>query len=462
MTRTKKAVVPIGCAAALMCAAGAARAQDVAGVESTTLEEMMSGPHDLPGRVEGPRTPEPSSTVLEAASEPEERDWFGGKPWWKWERATGDWFGGRTWLEQHGITVDASYTMHWSSVWSGGVNNRASTRHLWDVNSTFDMDRLAGWKGSTFYADAMFSEVNGGSADVGDFQGISNIDTGTDRGQLSELWWEQRVFDDALRFKIGKIDANSEFAFVSAASDFVSSSPGVSPTNQGLPTYPDPATGVVVFGYPTKNWYIGAGFFDGATADGYNTGNRGPDTFFSDSRSASWFGIAETGLTWDKVGSLGRGRVAVGAEYLTARLDTFAGGNQQGSWSGYALVEQQLIPKSESEEDKDKGFFAFAQFGYGDDEVNPAKMHLACGCVQRGICESRADDIAGAYVSYVDLSDANGSPYPGNETSLEFFYQVQITPCVSVTPDLQVIFDPSGDSNIDTAVVGQLRLIISF
>lgn len=101
---------------------------------------------------------------------------------------TGDWGGGRTWLEDKGITVDAAFIWEWSSVWSGGVNERASDRRMYDVSSGFDLEKMVGLKGAQVFLDAYFTESSGGSEDVGDFQGISNIDTYGDRSQLAEAW----------------------------------------------------------------------------------------------------------------------------------------------------------------------------------------------------------------------------------------------------------------------------------
>lgn len=37
-----------------------------------------------------------------------------------------------------------------------------------------------------------------------------------------------------------------------------------------------------------------------------------------------------------------------------------------------------------------------------------------------------------------------------------------VTPAVSLTPDLQIIVNPGGDSSVDTAIVASIRLEIVF
>lgn len=95
-----------------------------------------------------------------------------------------------------------------------------------------------------------------GSDDAGDFQGFSNIDADRDFFQASEYWWKQRLFGDKLRIKVGKAAANSEFAFVASAGDFINLSAGFSPTIFLLPSYPEPALGVNAFVYPTDWFYL--------------------------------------------------------------------------------------------------------------------------------------------------------------------------------------------------------------
>jgi carbohydrate-selective porin OprB len=64
-------------------------------------------------------------------------------------------------------------------------------------------------------------------------QVYSNIDAAS-RTTLYELWFEQKWMAGKVRIKSGKIDANSEFAVVESASDFLNSSMGFSPDNSGL------------------------------------------------------------------------------------------------------------------------------------------------------------------------------------------------------------------------------------
>lgn len=436
----------------------AAPGSEIANVESD------GGPQDLPGREKGDRERVPTEAgekppAADGATPEGEREWFGHKPIWEWSRVTGDWGGGRTYLEDHGVKLNGSYTFDWSSVWSGGVKNVASTRTLLDINAAADFEKLFGWKGGTFYVDFYSSDMRGGTEDVGSLESVDNIETGKNLDQIAEVWFEQKLFDDHLRIKAGKIDAVGEFAFVNASSDHIHGTAGVLNTIVGFPTYPDPATGVVAFVYPTSQVYVGAGLFDGATVDGFPTGRRGPASFFSDDRSSSWFSIGEVGLTWKSVASMGAGRVALGGWYHSATFDAFDGKRHDGTGGVYVMAEQQFWARGEGA-DAARGLFGWVQYGHADAEISAFENQYGAGVKLVGTFPTRDDDTTGAFFTFSQLSDKGG--FDEDESALELFYTVQVTPAVKIKPDLQFVFNPGGDKAIDDAVVGGLRVEIAF
>lgn len=439
--------------AALACPTAIGQVAE-AGME---LVPELPGPPGLPGREPGPRVIEPDEPEPAPEDEPPLREWFGGARWRDWAHATGDWAGARTSLEAHGLTIEGSYTVDWSSVWSGGINRRASTRHLLDINATLDLDTAFGWTGATAYADFYASSMRGGSRDAGDWQWFSNIETERNGGQLAELWIEQRLFDDSVRVKVGKVDAWMEFGYVVSANTVLNASAAYSPTIVGMTSYPDPATGALVFVYPTDNFYVGGGAFDGATMDGLATGNRGPNTFFSDDESDSWFFIAETGVSWESAGPLSEGRVAIGGHHHTAEFTNYADETSDGASGVYALVEQALWTTGEENE---RGVWVYVQAGWANG--GDVEQHLAGGVTWRGPCDSRPDDAVGVYVTWIDLADETGTPYAEDEMALEVYWKIALSGSVSVTPDIQWILNPGGDPTLDNAVVGQVRVEIAF
>jgi len=233
------------------------------------------------------------------------REWFGGDEWTAWTRATGDWGGARTALEEAGVSFNGSFVGDWGRVFSGGVREGSDFRFLLDLNLSFDLGVIAGLEGGSVFADFQTANETVASGDSGAFQAISNIAIGGSITQLSQLWYEQWLGDELVRIKLGKIDANTEFAFIGAAGGFINASAGFSPAIFALPTYPNPSTALVAFVYPDESLYLGAGLFDGAAAvDGVATGSRGPATMFSDDLSDDLFWIAEAGVTLREAGPL--------------------------------------------------------------------------------------------------------------------------------------------------------------
>jgi len=387
-------------------------------------------------------------------------------PWWEWERASGDWFGLRSDLEEIGIDFNAEYTFEWSAVWSGGVNRRSSSRNLLTVDATLDLGTIAGLHGGTAFIQYLsVNRERGGSLDSGDLQIYSNIENDRSLDVIYEAWYEQTLLDERLRIKIGKVDTNSEFAFVGVAEDFAHSSAGFSPKIVGFPSYPNPSMSVNIFVTPVRtegfDWTLGYGLYDGAEAvDGVRTGSRGPSTFFSSSRSDDYFHIIESAFSWSELGSLSSGRVAFGGWYHSGRFERFSGGSRSSTGGVYATIEQRLFDAGVEEESTD-GLWIFGQAGATSGSRSEVAGHLSLGLIARGVLPWRAQDSAGIYVSFVDLSNDAGAGFDGNETAIDAYYRFQITPFLSVQPEIQYIINPSGDDSIDNALVGGVRFNIA-
>lgn len=459
-----RACIALGASASMSLAQDSSPASDP--LSNASASEMEFGPQDLPGQNPGTRERKPDEVKSAdlnpdapvAPASPEGREWFGGAKFWTWKHMLGDLAGGRSFLEDKGLSLASSFTVDWSSVYSGGQRNVASTRHLFNFNATADLEKIVKLPGATVYADFYSGSMRGGSRDVGDLQGISGLDTGRAVTQLAQLWFEQKLLKDFLRVKVGKVDANSEFAFLQSAADFNHASVGFSPALTSFPSYPNPSSAVNVFIYPTEHLYAGVGFYDGSAAIGNNTGSLGPAPLF---RGAEYVYLAEFGGTWTKDSSFGPGRAALGAYHHTASFTQFDGNTADNTSGLYAVAEQRLW-SANSKLDEAQSLWCFAQFGWANEDVSATHVHLAGGFVLRGTFPTREADTTGVYATWVNTSRAPGSPFTDDELALEVYYKVQVTGFLTLKPDLQYIINPGGDSNNDAAVVGALRLQIAF
>ena len=434
-----------------------------------TVVPTEADPLDLPGRGPAPKTrsdvnlPPPVQSGARPKVPPDPREWWGadGKPWTEWSRLTGDWSGSRTDMEQAGITVAGSVRVDWTSVLSGGLSRGGYSRRLIDVNLTLDLDPLSGgnWQGGSVYAD--FYHYGGETGEPsGSAQGTDVISSPHSMDQLAECWFQQSFFDGMLRIKGGKIDANAEFAVLPCATGFISACGSWDPALLDMPTYPDPAMGLVGFVTPNDSFFVGAGVFDGATHDGYPTGSRGPATFFSDSKSDSWYIIAEAGLSWEQIGELGNGRVSLGGWYHTGEYERFDTTTQDGAGGFYFTAQQQVCNRSDTPGDPEAGVFVFARAAFADGDVALIQSHFSAGAVAKGTFTGRDADEAGVMLSVADFASGSGSQ--GCESIIEVYYAIAATGSITVTPNAQYVVNPSGNDAVDDALLVGISLKVVF
>jgi carbohydrate-selective porin OprB len=385
--------------------------------------------------------------------------WFGGRSWEHWGHATGDWGGLRPTLEDRGIEIGGGYIFDWSETVRGGLTDTSTYRSLLDVYLGLDLETVIGLPGGYLFMDYASQVGRNASEDVGDIQVFSNVDS-ENFHVIYALWWEQWLADDAVRLKVGKMDANEDFAYLEEGLVFIHSTPGFSPTVLAFPTYPDPAFGIVAFAYPTAGVYVGAGVYDGALQDGISTGKRGPGTFFSNDESSAYFWVGEAGYGWPGEGRSGAGRVALGAWHATGEFDRFDGGLRDGTSGYYFLAEQRVW--REIGVTGEQGLAVMASYGEADEEVSDFAATILGGVTYTGLIEGRDHDVLGAQFSYADLSDVPSAGYPENETAYELFYKLQVTPAFALQPVLTYIVNPFGDPSIDNALLATLRGEIAF
>jgi porin len=352
-------------------------------------------------------------------------------------------------------------------VFDGGVNQRGSFRNMLLLDAELDLGKAVGLDGGTAYLQYLsVNAETGGSMDAGDIQVYSNVENDAHLDVVYELWYEQRLLDDRFRIKIGKADANSEFAFVDVAGEFANSSAGFSPTLFAYPSFPDSAMSINAFGTVIdQDGYeltLGYGLYDGAAADGIQTGRRGPSTFFSNDRSNAYFQAWQAELNWNNLSGCERwlkdGRFSSGFWYHSGDFERFDGRNEQGAYGFFITTEQQLI----SIDNEDRGLYTFAQIGLADGSVSEIAGHYAGGLVLRGTTVGRPDDSAGIYLTLADLSNDPAAGFESDEFAIDTYYRIQLAPAIYVQPEFQYIANPSGDPNIDHAIAGGIRVGVTF
>jgi carbohydrate-selective porin OprB len=300
--------------------------------------------------------------------------------------------------------------------------------------------RALGWRGGTIYLDLQEHAGRLGSSFVGDAQGFSNIDAER-RRHVGEFWFEQVFAAGKLRIKAGKVDANTEFALVENAANFLNSSMGYSPTILVMPTYPNARLGFNAFFAPTEHFYASLGVYD-AGSEGYMP-------------------IGEVGTRWKAGKTQLPGRLGLGFWRYTGSLDQFQGGVKPGT-SGFFLVYDQALWREHPDAAEDpQGIGVFFQFGSADADVSEITRHQGGGVQWTGALPGRDADAIGLGVTHVKFT---GRPEAGfekpSEWAVEAFYKVQLAPWLSISPDLQYIRTPGGAAEPGHALVGTVRVTV--
>lgn len=378
---------------------------------------------------------------------------------------TGNWGGVRDSLEEKGITLNFEYVSTLFTNTHGGVNTHHATEYTGNTHLTLSLDTgaLGWWQGGEFF---IYGEERHGPGltgrHVGDLFTFNN-DEERDFVQISEYWWRQDLLDGKVWFKIGKMDANADFLVVEYGLEFINSVFAVIPLVP-VPTFPDPALGLVGYVEPTDRLYLMAGVFDQQAFGG----TSGFDTAVHNrSDSVTMLELA----LMPELKMSGRslpGTYRVGGWYTSADEDVFfndLGGRRRprthrGNQGVYAAFDQ-LIFKENDEPGDSQGLGAFFQFGWAPSAYNEISQYYGTGMQWTGLVPSRDDDITGLAFGHASLSGrVQALEHRHSETAIEWFYKAQITPWFSVMPDLQYIFKPGGDGR-DAFVVG-LRTQISF
>jgi len=345
---------------------------------------------------------------------------------------------------QSALTAEYAYTGEVFTNVHGGLNAKRATEFggLLDLVIIADLDRVGWVPGGRIMLFGQNGHGRGLTAQhVGDWQVLSNIDA-PDFVQMSEFWWERSLFDGWLLVKLGKQDANAEFAAVEMGTDFINSSFGFHPTIP-MPSFPSPSMAATVFVHLTDWLAFEAGVWDGAPEIG-NWGFSGTGETFS---------ICEIELSYELLGGL-PGNFHVGPWYHSGQFPDVARGSNTtftGSHGIHCEMQQALFREPCCAPEEQQGLGAFAQYGWAPQDRSPVEHYVGAGVVYRGLIRHRDDDTLGLGAAHVIFSER--LPDQSTETALELFYRAQLSPRTAVQPDLQYIAQPNGNGR-DALVAG--------
>ena len=380
-------------------------------------------------------------------------------------------------MEDQGINLSILFSTEFEFTLRGGrdTENGCENAGKMFYNLELDFAKMGLVDGATFFARGIQTWNNGIRDDVGALYHpyYSTGSSGDNSLALDKYWYRQRLFDDRLEFRLGKLLAAADlFDGNEYAANYLTQF-----MNQALycnPVIPNAkGIGAYVQAWPVEWLYVKLAAIDPDTINVYNRhGTAGWDTVFDGNmrfRAYGELGVLPQHLCIPAQYP-GHYRFGVWYDPVTkfAFKDTLGGllrNEPRGNDSGVYLNFDQLVYK-ENDDPKDKqGLGIFGRYGWAEREINRLSHHWSIGASYLGLLPERKKDVLGFGIAQTQFSTVYRQVMDGDadrETVYELYYAIQVTPWCVISPDLQMITAPGGDNDARDALVGGLRFKMSF
>jgi porin len=339
----------------------------------------------------------------------------------------------------------------------------------YDLELNGDLEKLFGIEGGSFYmlTEGSYSDGIDGPS-VGSFFGVNGDAAGDRSMDVTQLWYEQSLFEDTLGIRIGKLDMTGGFECRGCPVSFDGSLYANDETAQFLnnalinnPTipFPDYGLGVIVHFTPIEWWYVSLGAAD-AQADAKETGFR---TTFHDEDYFLY--MCETGIT--PVLNSTRGPLP-GAYRIGIWNDPQPKANSDSEKyyrddTGIYTTCDQMLAKENDDPEDTQGIGAFFRYGYADGQRNDLNQFWSAGIQYQGLLDGRDEDVLGAGYARGTFCNAASSTYTEDyESVVEVYYNARLTKWFHLSPSVQYVTNPGGSNENRDAVIAGLRAQMTF
>jgi len=405
--------------------------------------------------------------------------------WLQWDTMTGDWNGARKELADKGIEFGINVHQIIQDNAHGGAHTANGFRYSGSTDLTLILDtgKMGLWPGGQFLLNA---EPKWGGYGVNPKVGslipvsLDGYKPGSDDGgiiTLSEFFYQQVLFEGKLILIGGKLDGSRAFDLSEFADNertqFMNLAFRNNPLIGKFLPYTTMGVGVIVNPLDWLSIRTAVADTDGsATTTGFNTAFHGPTNttviheWDFTIKPFGQVGHQRVGFAWScenfpyvspvspfketgpllyrMVGPKTFGKLSPLLPYKTADDNIMV----------YYNFDQYLYTKPD---DPTQGFGLFGRFGWARNDVNPAEQYYSIGVGGKGLIPTRAKDQYGVGYYVIGLSDTL-RPILSQESGVEMYYNFEVTPWLHISPDLQIIMMPGGNSHNDTAIVWGLRM----
>ncbi|WP_208086282.1 carbohydrate porin [Bradyrhizobium barranii] len=388
-------------------------------------------------------------------------------------------------LANKGLNFGATYIADNIANVSSGVKRGAIHFGRLDLSIDADLDKLVGWTGGRFYANAFVIYGQGLSRNyVMNLATISEIEALPDQ-RLYNAYFEQSFFGDRLNIRVGQQAADVEF-FDSQTDDlFINGTfgwPAIKASNlpAGGPAPPIAVPGIRIkaaltesitaFGAVFNGDPSGPGDQDPQLRDHHGLAFRVNDppwvigqvrfNYDVDIGGRPLAGNFTPGA-WKHYGSFDSQRFT--AEGLSIADPSGSGvpARLRGNYGVFAVIEQVLYRPPEVKDNTTSasipGITAFGRIAYSPPDRNLIDLYVDGGIGFVGFTPGRPLDRFGVAMAYMRISNTARnldidtqaftgiqSPVRSNETLIEMIYEAHIKPGWLIAPYFQYVFRPSG------------------
>lgn len=405
----------------------------------------------------------------------------------------GDPMGWRQKLAEHGVVFGLEYTQDVLSNLRGGRQTGTVQQGKIQEIITVDLEKLAGAKGLSFFAN-LFQIYNNGRIRrdyVGGINTIAAIEA-VPSTRLSEIWLEQKFAGDKASIRVGQLAADNEFLFSELSTMFLQSDwPTIAAANLpgGGAAYPLSTPGVRLKVEPLKDvaWYFavlngnparpGPGDEQLRNRHGLNFRVNDPPFLINELQLTRNTGKDDTGLAttlklggWYHTGTFNDQHYARTGLSLADPRSAGIPLTHRGEFGVYAVIDQQLYRPHGG--DSQSGISVFSRIAASPDDRSLINFYLDGGAIFANLIPGRPNDKFGAsfifarYSNSVRGLEADTYAFTGipqviqtYEANLELTYVAQIVPGWTVQPDFQFIWRPDGGVWPNAMVVGARSLI---